>query len=269
MRAIEVCRTAALGGHVEKCDQCDYTRIAYNSCRNRHCPKCQNAERAQWLEDRKAELLPVEYFHVVFTLPEELARIAFYNKAMVYGILFRAAAETLLTIARDPKHLGAEIGFFADPAHLGTEPAASSACALRRSRRRTSAPTTTLDLAAARASFFPCASSRACSAACFSKRSKPPFEEGKLGFFGDLERSATPAAFAAYLESLQTDANGSSTPNRPSAAPRRRWIISAATRTAWPFPTSGCSRVKQAESPSSGKTIAHPQTNHAHDARRR
>jgi hypothetical protein len=113
MRAIEVCRTAALGGHVEKCDGCDFTRNAYNSCRNRHCPKCQSAERAKWLEARKAELLPAEYFHVVFTLPEQMAEIAFYNKETVYGILFRATAETLLTIARDPKHLGAEIGFFA------------------------------------------------------------------------------------------------------------------------------------------------------------
>jgi hypothetical protein len=113
MRAIELCRTSVLGGHVEKCSQCDLTRIAYNSCRNRHCPKCQNAERADWLECRKAELLPVEYFHLVFTIPEELARIAFYNKAVVCGILFKAASETLLTIARDPKHLGAEIGFFA------------------------------------------------------------------------------------------------------------------------------------------------------------
>lgn len=113
MRAIEVCRTASLGGHVEKCGQCDYTQISYNSCRNRHCPKCQNTERAKWLESRNAELLPVEYFHVVFTLPEELARVAFYNKEVVCGILFGAASETLLTIARDPKHLGAEIGFFA------------------------------------------------------------------------------------------------------------------------------------------------------------
>ena len=113
MRAIEACRTAVLGGHVEKCDQCDHIRIAYNSCRNRHCPNCQNRERAKWLADRKAELLPVEYFHVVFTVPEEIARIAFYNPEVVYGILFRTAAETLLTIARDPQHLGAEIGFFA------------------------------------------------------------------------------------------------------------------------------------------------------------
>ena len=112
MRAVEVCRTAVLGGHAEKCGQCDYTRISYNSCRNRHCPKCQNTEREKWLESRQGELLPVEYFHVVFTIPEELARLAFFNKEVVYGILFRTAAETLLTIARDPKHLGCEIGFF-------------------------------------------------------------------------------------------------------------------------------------------------------------
>ena len=112
MRAIETCRTSALGGHVEKCSQCDYTRISYNSCRNRHCPKCLNTERAKWLHSRQEELLPVEYFHVVFTVPDQIARIAFYNQAMVYSLLFRAAAETLLTIASDPKHLGAQIGFF-------------------------------------------------------------------------------------------------------------------------------------------------------------
>jgi hypothetical protein len=113
MRAIEICRTPALGGHVEQCGQCPHRRVLYNSCRNRHCPKCQSLARAQWLEARKAELLPVEYFHVVFTVPEAIAAIAFYNKTPVYNILFRAAAETLLTIASDPKHLGAGIGFFA------------------------------------------------------------------------------------------------------------------------------------------------------------
>jgi hypothetical protein len=112
MRAIETCRTAVLGGHTETCGQCDYTRISYNSCRNRHCPKCQNTERARWLESRQRELLPLDYFHVVFTVPEPVARLAFYNQRVVYGILFEAAAETLLTIARDPQHLGAEIGFF-------------------------------------------------------------------------------------------------------------------------------------------------------------
>lgn len=113
MSAIERCRTAALGGHVEECDACGHQRIAFNSCRNRHCPKCQSLARAQWLEDRQAELLPVEYFHVVFTLPESVAAIAYQNKVVVYDILFHATAETLRTIAADPKHLGAEIGFIA------------------------------------------------------------------------------------------------------------------------------------------------------------
>lgn len=113
MRAITACRTAALGGHVEQCDACQHRRIAYNSCRNRHCPKCQSLARAAWIEHRQAELLDVEYFHLVFTLPEEIAALAYQNKAVVYNLLFAATAETLRTIAADPKHLGAEIGFFA------------------------------------------------------------------------------------------------------------------------------------------------------------
>ena len=112
MRAIETCRTAELGGHVEHCDHCPHQRIAYNSCRNRHCPKCQNLERGRWLERRKAELLPVEYFHVVFTIPEQLNALALQNKAVLYRILFQASAQTLLTIAADPRHLGARVGFF-------------------------------------------------------------------------------------------------------------------------------------------------------------
>jgi hypothetical protein len=113
MIAIERCRTAALGGHVEQCDRCGHTRVWYNSCRDRHCPTCQSLARAAWIERRKAELLPVEYFHVVFTVPAQIAAIAYQNKRVVYGILFRAVAETLRTIAADPKHLGAELGFFA------------------------------------------------------------------------------------------------------------------------------------------------------------
>jgi putative transposase/transposase-like zinc-binding protein len=113
MTAIEVCRTAFLGGHLEQCDQCGHQRNAYNSCANRHCPKCQSLARAQWLEDRQSELLNTQYFHVVFTLPQQIATIAYQNKRELYGILFRATAQTLLTIAADPKHLGAEIGFFA------------------------------------------------------------------------------------------------------------------------------------------------------------
>jgi Putative transposase/Transposase zinc-binding domain len=112
MRAIEECRTAALGGHVEQCDRCQHVRVWYNSCRNRHCPKCQSLARAQWIEQREAEVLECPYFHVVFTIPEAIASIAVLNKALIYGILFRTAAQTLRTIAADPKHLGAELGFF-------------------------------------------------------------------------------------------------------------------------------------------------------------
>ena len=111
---IRACRTAALGGHVEECDQCGHCAISYNSCRNRSCPKCQAAARAKWLAEREAELLPVEeYFHVVFTLPQQIARLALQNARVIYTILFRAVSETLLTIAADPKHLGAAIGLLA------------------------------------------------------------------------------------------------------------------------------------------------------------
>ena len=110
MSAIEQCRSAALGGHVERCQDCGHSRIAYNSCRNRHCPKCQGAAAREWLAAREADLLPVGYFHLVFTLPAKIAPIAYQNKAVVYDLLFRTAAETLLTIAADPQHLGARIG---------------------------------------------------------------------------------------------------------------------------------------------------------------
>ena len=113
MSAIERCRTAALGGHVARCEECDHIHIAYNSCRNRHCPKCQGAAAKEWLADREAELLPVPYYHVVFTLPAPIADIAYQNKATIYAILFKATAETLITIAADPKHLGARIGLTA------------------------------------------------------------------------------------------------------------------------------------------------------------
>src|ERR1700675_3536713 len=113
MSAIESCRTAALGGHVARCENCRHTLIAYNSCRNRHCPKCQGLAAKEWLAEREAELLPVPYYHVVFTLPAAIADIAYYNKAGIYDSLFKAAAETLTPIAADPKHLGARIGLTA------------------------------------------------------------------------------------------------------------------------------------------------------------
>jgi hypothetical protein len=113
MSAIESCRTASLGGHVARCQDCAHTLIAYNSCRNRHCPKCQGAAAKEWLAERQAELLPVPYYHVVFTLPAQIADIAYQNKAVIYAILFKAAAETLIRIAADPKHLGAHIALTA------------------------------------------------------------------------------------------------------------------------------------------------------------
>ncbi len=109
MSAISRCRTAALGGHVARCQDCEHIHIAYNSCRNRHCPKCQGAAARDWLADREAELLPVGYFHLVFTLPGAIADIAYQNKRLIYGLLFKASAEAMLTIAADPKHLGAKI----------------------------------------------------------------------------------------------------------------------------------------------------------------
>ena len=111
--AIRSCRTASLGGHVARCTDCAHTAIAYNSCRNRHCPKCQGAAAKRWLIEREADLLPVPYFHVVFTLPAPIAAIAFANKAAVYDLLFKAAAETITTVAADPKHLGARVGLTA------------------------------------------------------------------------------------------------------------------------------------------------------------
>src|SRR6202163_2686238 len=111
LSAIESCRTAALGGHVMRCEDCSHTAIAYNSCRNRHCPKCQGSQALAWMEERKAELLGVPYFHVVFTLPARIAAIAYQNKAVIYDLLFKASWQTMLTIAADARRLGVRIGF--------------------------------------------------------------------------------------------------------------------------------------------------------------
>ena len=113
MHAIEVCRTAALGGHVDKCDSCGHRSISYRSYRNRHCPKCQALDNARWLAARRDELLPVEYYHVVWTLPDMIATVALQNKRVVYTILFQAVSSAIITIAADPRHLGARIGFTA------------------------------------------------------------------------------------------------------------------------------------------------------------
>ena len=110
MHAIEVCRTAALGGHKDRCDNCGHLEISYNSCRNRHCPKCQTLRKEKWIEARTEDLLPIEYFHVVFTIPSELNPLVSMNRKVMYDLFFRSASETLVELANDPKHLGAKIG---------------------------------------------------------------------------------------------------------------------------------------------------------------
>jgi hypothetical protein len=203
MRAIEICRTAVLGGHVEQCSHCDHSRIAYNSCRNRHCPKCQNAERARWLARRKAELLPVEYFHVVFTVPEEIAKIALQNPREVYGILLRTTSETLLTIGRDPKHLGAELGFFTILHTWGQN-------LLHHPHVHCVVPGG--GLSPDRSRWIPCLPGfflpvRVLSRLfrrLFLEALESAFAKGELEFFGELEALGAAERFHAYLAPLRT-----------------------------------------------------------------
>src|SRR6266481_5011351 len=202
MGAIEACRSATLGGHVEQCDGCGQVRIAYNSCRNRHCPKCQGLARAAWLADRRADLLPVPYFHVVFTMPAPIAEIAFQNKAVVYAILFTAAAETLRIIAADPKHLGAEIGLVAvlhtwgqnlhhhPHVHCVVPGGGPSADRTR--------------WIGCRPGFFlPVKVLSRLYRRLFLTRLQAAFDAGQLRFFGDLASLARPALFAARLRPLR------------------------------------------------------------------
>jgi hypothetical protein len=205
MRAIEICRTAALGGHIEQCDrpdQCPYTRISYNSCRNRHCPKCQGLARAQWVESRKLELLPVEYFHVVFTLPAQVAAIAFQNAALVYDLLFRITAQTLLTIARDPRHLGAGIGFFAILHTWGQN-------LLHHPHLHCVIPGGGLSTdherwIGCRPGFFlPVRILSALFRRLFLEALRKAFDQGQLQFFGELQPLEDPKAFVAYLAPLK------------------------------------------------------------------
>ena len=257
MAAIEACRTAALGGHVERCEDCGETRIAYNSCRNRHCPKCQGLARAQWLADRQAELLPVPYFHLVFTMPAPIAAIALQNKAVVYDILFRAAAETVRTIAADPKHLGAEIGMTAVLHTWGQN-------LFHHPHVHCIVPGGGLSpegrWIACRPGFF--LSVRVLSRLyrrLFLERLQAAFDAGTLGFFGELAGLAKPAAFAAHLRPLAPASNGSSMPSARSAARSRCSTISAATRTGSPSPTVGSSTLADGQVRFRWKDYRHPQ----------
>lgn len=194
MSAIELCRTAELGGHVEGCRSCGAIRVAYNSCRNRHCPKCQGQACREWLAARQGELLPVPYFHVVFTLPAQIAAIAFQNKAAVYTILFKAVAETLRTIAADPKHLGAEIGLIAVLHSWGQNlhyhphlhcivPGGGLS------------PDGTRWVSCRPGFFLPVRVLSRLFRRLFLQELRAAYDAGKLSFFGDLVHLAAPAAF--------------------------------------------------------------------------
>jgi Putative transposase/Transposase zinc-binding domain len=201
LRAIAVCRTAVLGGYVEQCDQCGYQKIAYCSCRNRHCPKCSARARAQWLEQRAAELLPVEYFHVVFTVPQLLAPLALQNQRLVYGMLFRAAAETLLQIAADPRHLGARLGFLAvlhtwgqnlhHHPHLHCVVPGGGI-----------APDRGRWIACRRQFLFPVKVLSRLFRAKFIAYLQTAFRQGKLGFHGELKSLGEKRNFAQWLKRL-------------------------------------------------------------------
>jgi len=202
MSAIETCRTAALGGHVERCEDCGLVRIAYNSCRNRHCPKCQGLARAEWLAERQAELLPVPYFHVVFTVPAPIAEIAFQNKAAVYAILFRTAAEALVTIAGDPKHLGAEIGVTAVLHSWGQtlHHHPHIHCIVPGGGL---SPDGTRWIACRPGFFLPVRVLSRLFRRLFLERLRAAFDAGELAFFGSLADRADAHTFARHLAAMR------------------------------------------------------------------
>lgn len=199
MTAIEVCRTAALGGHLERCDECGRERNCFNSCRDRHCPKCQSLARAQWIEDRQAELLDCPYFHVVFTVPEEIAAIAYQNKEQIYNILFQTTAETLKSIAADPKHLGADIGFFAVLHTWGQNLVHHPHlhCVVPGGGL---SPDGTRWVACKPRFFLPVRVLSRLFRRLFLKSLQKVFDSGKLRFFGSLEPLRKPSAFARLIE---------------------------------------------------------------------
>jgi len=212
MTAIQACRTATLGGHAEQCEDCGQIRIAYNSCRNRHCPKCQGLARAQWLADRRAELLPVAYFHVVFTMPSPIAAIALQNKALVYDILFKTASETIRIIAADPRYLGAETGMIAILHTWGQT-------LMHHPHVHCIVPGGGLgpggDWIACRPGFFlPVHVLSRLYRRLFLERLDAAFDAGVLDFFGDLAALRAPEEFARYLAPLR-HVRWSSTPSRP------------------------------------------------------
>jgi hypothetical protein len=208
---IQACRTAVLGGHVRACDHCDHHEISYNSCRNRHCPKCQAMARAEWLKQREAELLPIPYFHVVFTLPAEIAALAFQNKRLLYGLLFEAASETLMQVAANPRHLGAgEIGLLAvlhtwgqNLMHHPHLHCVASGGGLSKDGARW--------IASKKYYFLPVKVLSRVFRNKYRALLLKAFHRGELEFFGELQPLADPRAFRRYLD----------------AATRREWVVYA------------------------------------------
>jgi Putative transposase/Transposase zinc-binding domain len=199
--AITRCRTAALGGHRDQCSSCGHTAISYNSCRNRHCPKCQGNARIRWLQQRERELLPTRYIHAVFTLPRELAPLALQNKRLIYGLLFRASAATLLEVARDPRHLGAEIGFFSVlhtwDQRLQHHPHVH--CVIASGGL---APDHGSWISSRRTFFLPVKVLGRVFRGKFIAGLKTAFRDGKLEFHGHLASLVEPRSFAAWLRVL-------------------------------------------------------------------
>src|SRR5215831_15492891 len=202
MTAIELCRTAALGGHVEKCNHCDHQRNSYNSCRDRHCPKCQSLARAEWLEKRESELLNVPYFHVVFTLPDQVAAIAYQNKEQVYDIFFRTTSETLQTIAAGPKHLGAEIGFFSVLHTWGSALTHHPHLHIVVAGGGLSPDGTRWISCRSNYFFLPVKVLSRLFRRLFLQALQQAFDAGNLQFFSALEPLRTPQAFRRYLAPL-------------------------------------------------------------------
>ena len=202
MSAIEACRTAELGGHVVRCDGCERLAVSYNSCRNRHCPKCQGQAAKAWLAERQADLLPVPYFHVVFTLPGPITTIAFQNKAVVYDLLFKAAAETLATIAADPKHLGARIGLIAVLHTWGSALTHHPHVHCIVPGGGLSADGTRW-IACRKGFFLPVRVLSRLFRRRFLEKLMAAHARGRLSFFGDLVHLADAEAFAAHLAPLR------------------------------------------------------------------
>ena len=254
MSSIEACRTEELGGHVAACTKCNHQHIAYNSCKNRHCPKCQGPAARDWLAARAEDLLPVEYFHLVFTLPAEIARIAYWNKKAVYGLLFRASAQTVTTIASDPKRMGARVGMTSVLHTWGS-------ALTHHPHVHMSVPGGGLSpdgtrWASSKPEFF-------LHVRVLSRLFRRLFIEGllalhrvaDLAFFGDLTGLSEPQAFAAYLAPLRKT-EWIVYSNHPSVALRLCWLISVVTRTVWPSQIAASSMPMPTPLRSDGKTIA-------------